>query len=375
MKVKETIITIFISIFLLTLTFTGTAQQRNSNYSFFIAGHTYGKSGVNNTGLHPPFKKKFGYIKNRDEIKFGVLTGDIAGKQPTAKDWDEVDADIDSLGIPVYFAVGNHDMENRPLFENRYGITYSSFKYEKDLFIILDPNIDGWSISGEQFIFLDSVVNSNYLDSDNIFVFFHQLLWWKWNNIYSDIVPNSYFGMETPTNFWTEIEPMFNDLPNNVIMCSGDLGGTSYSSDFMYDTYDNITLISSGMGEGDGDNFIVINVDTNNNLSYDLICLNDPVLNCFGDLTDYEILSVEESVFQGFHIYPNPASSVVNIMNENLDINRIIITNLFGDQILSHSVSNQENEIHINISHLPTGMYIITFELNTYMVNQKLIVQ
>lgn len=125
-----------------------------AQYSFFVAGHTYGQPGINNEGFHPPFKEKFEYIQSRGEIVFGVLTGDIVKPNPTEQDWDEIDADIIELGLPVYFAVGNHDMENRPLFESRYGITYYHFIYNSDLFIVLDPNIDGWNISGEQLVFL-----------------------------------------------------------------------------------------------------------------------------------------------------------------------------------------------------------------------------
>jgi len=93
-------------------------------YSFFIAGHSSGKFGENNVDLYPVFKEKFGYIQNREEMQFGFLLGDIGSPHKTAQDWDEEDADNNSLGFPVFFAVGNHDMENRPLYENRYGISY-----------------------------------------------------------------------------------------------------------------------------------------------------------------------------------------------------------------------------------------------------------
>jgi hypothetical protein len=42
---------------------------------------------------------------------------------------------------------------------------------------------------------------------------------------------------------------MFNDLPNEVFMFCGDLGAVSSSSDVMYDNYDNISFIGSGMGD------------------------------------------------------------------------------------------------------------------------------
>ena len=82
--------------------------------------------------------------------KFGFFTGDIVATGSDSTDWIEVDNDVDSLGIPVYYTVGNHDMEDIPLYENRYGITYYSFKYNEDLFIVLDPNLAGWGIKNEQ---------------------------------------------------------------------------------------------------------------------------------------------------------------------------------------------------------------------------------
>ena len=105
-------------ILLLTFTLLG-AQTDIQSYSFFIAGHSSG-----HFGLHPPFKNKFRYIQSRTEIKFGIFTGDIVRPQPSAQDWDYVDSAISYLGLPSHFVAGNHDMENRPLFESRYGKTY-----------------------------------------------------------------------------------------------------------------------------------------------------------------------------------------------------------------------------------------------------------
>ena len=116
----------------------GTTEESPISYSFFIAGHTYGSPGVDNDGLHPAFKNKFDLIQSDGHIGFGVLTGDIV-ITGTEQNWNEVDNDIIDLGLPVYFAAGNHDMTDRVLFESRYGQTYYSFVHQSDLFIVLDP--------------------------------------------------------------------------------------------------------------------------------------------------------------------------------------------------------------------------------------------
>ena len=55
--------------------------------------------------------------------------------------------------------------------------------------------------------------------------------------------------------------------------------------------YDNIKFISSGMGDEDGDNFIVVNVNSDGSLSYDLICLSDTNIHCLGVLTDHLVVN------------------------------------------------------------------------------------
>ncbi len=352
------------------------AQNKSNLYSFFIAGHTSGKPGVNNIGLHPAFKDKFGYVKSREEIKMGFLLGDIVVQGgATAQDWDEVDADIDSLGLPVYFAVGNHDMENRPLFESRYGSTYYSFVYQNDLFIVLDPNIDGWSIKGEQLEFLENVVDSSYQNVDNIFVLFHQLLWWTSDNIYANIEPNSFAGIVLPTNFWTVIEPIFHQLPNRVIMCAGDMGATSWSDNFMYDNYDNISFVGTGMGDGDGDNFIVLNIADDKSISYDLVCLNDTVLNCFGDLTEYRISnSINDNNFKGIFLYPNPATKQVTVTFLTDFSGNIYIFDITGHMIFEKQLKNIKSQV-FNISNFPKGLYLIEAVSGNHQITRKLRVE
>ena len=334
------------------------AQADSILYSFFIAGHTYGKPGVNNIGLHPPFKAKFPYIKSRPEIKFGFFLGDIVPPGWDSLDLYQVESDIDSLGLPIYFAVGNHDMENRELFESRYGPTYYHFKYNNDLFIVLDPNIDGWNISGDQMLFLLNVINSNYQYVDNIFVLFHQILWRENDNIYSVVSPNSFAGRTGPINFWPEIEPLFHTLPNKVVFCAGDLGAAYWSSDFCYDSYDNITFIGSGMGESIGDNFVILNITINKTLSYELICLNDTVLKCFGELESYKITNIENNNL--IKIFPIPAKEYLHIVNNSKKTYSFQLYNYNGKLIIGGQLEINE-EIILDIENFVSGIYIMNF--------------
>ena len=258
------------------------------SYSFFIAGHTYGAPGVDNEGVHPPLKNKFDFIKNDQTLEFGVFTGDIV-PTGTEQNWNEIDADVNALGLPIHFAVGNHDMTDRDLYESRYGQTYFSFVHQSDLFIVLDPNIDNWNISGDQLQFLQDVLISQSENVNNIFVFFHQLLWWEPDNIYQNIDMNSLAGRDDAINFWSEVEPLFNAISNQTFMFAGDVGAFNTGSEFMFDQYDNITLIASGMGGGVRDNIVVIDVHEDATVSYRLIALNGTEINTLGKLEDYTL--------------------------------------------------------------------------------------
>jgi len=255
------------------------------SYSFFVAGHTYGGAGIDNRGLHPPFEQKFGYLNSRN-VSLGFLTGDIVIRS-TEQNWDEVDSVLQYLDADVHFVVGNHDLKENPdLFENRYGRTYSYFVKHSDLFIILDPNIDHWNISGEQLEFLKETLNENP-EVRNIFVFFHQLLWRESDNKYKYVRMNSTEGRADTINFWSEIMPLFTQRTNPVAMFAGDMGAASWSDNFMYDTFENITLIASGMGDEDGDNVIIVNMSDKGIINYDLIAINGADVHALGELEDY----------------------------------------------------------------------------------------
>jgi len=229
-----------------------------NGYSFIVAGHTYGKPGVDNTGLHPPFKNAFDYIRNIENIRFAFLTGDIVW-QSTNPDWDEVDSDLRELGFPVHFAPGNHDLSNRELYLKRYGHdggSYYSFPFREDLFIVLDPNIDGWDISGNQLEFLKLVLAESE-KYRNIFIFAHQLIWWDSRTSFKHVDINSYSGRKTRLNFWAQVAPLFKKINNEVFLFSGDTGAFEAHTP-VYLKLNNLHLIASGMGGGINDNFVIV---------------------------------------------------------------------------------------------------------------------
>jgi len=267
------------------------ASCRNNDsegaYRFFVAGHTYGKPGGDNPGLHPPFIQAFGWLNGQQDIEFGVLTGDIVRRSDTLS-WDSVDAQLSELYMKVWFCPGNHDTYNRPLYESRYGKTYYSFQRGSDLFIVLDGNLDRWNISGKQLDFLLSTLENIDSGIRQVFIFVHQLIWWDSQNIFSRV--NLNWPPYTPekTNYWSEIEPVLQDLSVPVVFFAGDLGANRQATAVMFHQEGNISYIASGMGNGENDNFIIVSVNENKSPEYELISLTGE-RNSMGALRDYEL--------------------------------------------------------------------------------------
>jgi hypothetical protein len=265
-------------------------DEKSLAYSFFVAGHVYGKPGETETniGVHPPFKEKLGMLKNNPDITFGVFTGDIVFDALKENEWDEVDQDIAFINKKVYFAPGNHDVGNakkKAIFTRRYGPTYQSFIQGEDLIIILDPNLNGWSIKGDQLTWLKEQLDSNKDTIKNIFVFFHQLLWWTPENEFKSYKPNSTSGGKKENNFFTEVYPLFSNLGKPIYMFAGDTG--VYEKGVMYHKDNNITFIASGMGGRIQDNFILVNVNKYDSVNFQLVALNGDEINALGKLEDH----------------------------------------------------------------------------------------
>ena len=243
-------------------------QSDNQGYSFYVAGHTYGKPGVESKGLYGPFTEKFHLINEYQPIKFGFLLGDLV-KKASNEAWELVKKDLDSLDprIENIIVPGNHDVgkgvhdAKREIFIQQFGKTFFSFKHGKDLFIMLDGNISEWNISGEQLQFLKQSLPDKKDSTSNIFIFSHQLIWQSSSKSgFKKIKPNSLEGRSNNLNFWDEVFPLFSDLTNDVYFFAGDIGAFPNGNELFYTKYSNVKFLATGMGGGMRDNFLIVSV-------------------------------------------------------------------------------------------------------------------
>ena len=228
-------------------------------YRFFVAGHVYGSGLDKSPGMHPPFVADFDFIRKHTDMRFGVFTGDIVYYSRDSY-WDVVDQQIEQLGIKVHFATGNHDEGHKSPYKERYGKTFYHFEQEGDLCIVLNPGLGGWNIWGEQMDFLKATL-ANVKRYHNIFIFFHQVLWWEPDNAYAAIRFNSTDGRAPDINFWPEVVPLLEATQKPVFLFAGDVGADPRKTAFSFHTFNNIRMISSGMGNGKMDNYLLVDVN------------------------------------------------------------------------------------------------------------------
>ena len=243
-------------------------DSNSMGYSFYVAGHTSGRPGVESNGLYAAFTDKFHLINEYKPMKFGFLLGDVV-KEASNEAWRLVKKDLDSLDprIKNIIVPGNHDVGHgehnakRDIFLQQFGKTFSSFEHENDLFIMLDANIDGWNISGKQQQFLNNILVNKRANINNIFMFSHQVIWQDDNKPeFAKIKPNSLEGRSNSVNFWSEVFPLFSSLDNDVYIFSGDVGAFPNGSEWFYTKYSNVTFAATGMGGGERDNFLIVSV-------------------------------------------------------------------------------------------------------------------
>ena len=86
-------------------------QPNDQGYSFYIAGHTYGKPGKKSKGLYDPFTKNFHIINDYQPMKFGFLLGDVV-EEASNEAWQLVKKDLNLLDsrIKNFVVPGNHDV-------------------------------------------------------------------------------------------------------------------------------------------------------------------------------------------------------------------------------------------------------------------------
>lgn len=242
-----------------------TSNKPNLKYSFFVAGHTYGNPMSPQIGLYPKFKEKINSINQTQGLELGVFTGDVV-QTPTIEYWEAALKDMEEFNVPIHIARGNHD--GTAIFDSIFNKSYYAFNLHNDLFIILAPA--GWNIKDQQLDFLDSTLNANKNKVKNTFVFAHELIWWSPEK-YPDVNVNFLPHYPGQTNYFEKVHPLFVNFNQPVYLFSGDVGCSVDVSPYAFKSEDNVSFIASGMGGGENDNYILVDIYNDDSVATNLI--------------------------------------------------------------------------------------------------------
>ena len=193
---------------------------------------------------------------------------------------------LDEIEIPVFNAVGNHDLKNgRTFYEENFSDTYYSFRYGPIQVIVLDTVISHCYIVGHQYDMLEDSIQNVLQDNeiDNVLIFMHKLIFLDEEDLIGRANGECAYG----SNF-TELRdelliPASRQKPIYII--AGDVGAFSGNlSPFYYQYPDsNLYTIAAGIGDSDEDALIRIEIQEGE-VDFDIIPLGEKQ---FDDLTSY----------------------------------------------------------------------------------------
>jgi len=252
----------------------------NVHYSFAVAGHVYGAPGDSTLGIYEPFKHQFEWLNNYPKIDLIAFTGDYIN-YPDSANWLAFEKDLKALDFPKIFAPGNHDKGGK--LQKWSSQSYSCMLNKGDLFITLSPK--DWNIEGAQLQFLDSILQTHRNDIHNVFIFVHELIWWSPNGKYKDIAINYLPHYPGKTNYWEDVDPLLRGINKPVYLFAGDVGASPVVSPNSYHHYNNVHLISSGMGSGSKDNFLVVSIDDQHHVTINKVTFT---ANAIGNIINFK---------------------------------------------------------------------------------------
>tara|TARA_B100001173_G_C15960333_1_gene535367 strand:+ start:412 stop:1272 length:861 start_codon:yes stop_codon:yes gene_type:complete len=221
--------------------------------STIIIGHAYGsKSEVD--GYLASGVENF-LNKNREKIDKVILTGDVFAV-PSLEKWNALHQQFIS-SFQIYVAPGNHDIDT--LASNEI-FNMSKFGFKESISINDDPHLIIENSVSTNMLMNDFTVNLvNKTKQSSVYLFRHhvpvQELIKASNLDYSSnkLLPN----VNQFANQFTKVE--------NFVVVSGDSGRYASRPRITCNKYKNITFVTNGIGDREGDVILVLN---NGRLSY-----------------------------------------------------------------------------------------------------------
>lgn len=245
----------------------------DGDYTFLVAGHLYG-SPLNRDSVMPASTLLASVDRiNQLGAKFFVSLGDNY-RVATPRQIENFEKSfVDRIQMPLFNAVGNHDVTNRELYEASFGKTTYHFSSRTELFIFLDTEMDVGRITGPQLRYLTDLCEEAITREDlkSVFIFSHKLLW-AVDSEYQIVLDHLNAAYPTAEPFDKTLSPLVRRLAEklNVYWISGDIG-CAWSLPLFYerDQRTGATFVGAGIGETKDDVMLQIRVlDEGNSIEF-----------------------------------------------------------------------------------------------------------
>lgn len=218
-----------------------------SSFSFTVTGHIYG-DGTNKSGYPAStFLGNMDFIEDSLQSGFVLLTGDVFSD--IKNDYAFYKKSVFSkMDIPLYNAVGNHDISGS-FYQENIGETYYSFIIGNNVFILLDAETDDSQIIGDQMIFFEQeLANAKALGLKNIFITSHRPIWAESNPVFQGLFSDntrSTFG----DNYLDDVYPLLSIYQEemSIYWFSGSMGNVPVSFFYHKEEDKNITFIQTAI--------------------------------------------------------------------------------------------------------------------------------
>jgi hypothetical protein len=242
-------------------------QSPPQAFRFAVVGHIYGSEETDNIDPALHLVERIPDL-NDMHLSMLALLGDMV-RNPQTADFDRLDQTLLSkLDFPVFNAVGNHDVMDRVMYQNRYGETYYNFTYGPALMLFLDTEQDECTVAGRQRDMIEQATAQALKDKavKEIFIFMHRTYWLQ-NQTLFDLQnplasPNSWkcYGSDFRLIMDHTLAPASRQKP--VYIFSGDVGKSGNLTPY-YERLSSapITLAAAGLGDNPRDGLILVSVD------------------------------------------------------------------------------------------------------------------
>jgi len=260
-------------------------------YRILVAGHIY---GAHDDQASHPAATLLQHIPDLQTMNLDMiaLLGDTA-PHTTEQDFDKLETlFLRSFAVPIFNTVGNHDVENRSLYTDRFGPTYYAFRRGPAYLIFLDTELVSCKVTGEQRALLDEAIRLALADDrvKNILIFTHKTIF-----MLDEVLNKSKSKVAMPNEWACYRESNYNDLRQQTLLSAaqkkpiylfaGDVGAWdgNLSPYYQEDAGGPLYTIATGIGDTPQDSVILVDVQ--------------------GDRVDFQVYSLTGQTMQPLESY------------------------------------------------------------------------